>query len=99
MLFGIAASTALLKDFSGVSTHRRTVRHGRFTVDLHVRVRDTLLETTSFSGSGYLHALGQELGSMPDSSFYELVDVVFEWMGRSIGPRNFIKGPYCVLSR
>ena len=92
MIFGVAASTSLLKDFGGTSTHRRTVRHGRFNVDLHMRIRDVQMATTTFSGSGYIHSLGQELGSFTDACYYELVHVIFDWLIRTTGHRSVDQG-------
>ena len=85
MLFGVAASKCLIRDYPGVSTHRRTVNHSKLVVDVHMRIKDSLLVTNAFQGDGYLGSLGQELGSMNDASYQELVGVILEWISAGVG--------------
>ena len=85
MIFGAAAATHLMKHYPGVSTHRRTVRIRGKQVDVHVRVRDGLVASSSFNGPGYLGSLGQELGSMPCGAYDAVVRVVFDWVAMNNG--------------
>ena len=81
MLFGVAASCSLIKRYSGVSAHRRTVLYkDKFVVDTHVRVKDGFLGTSAFVGDTYLHALGSELGSIGDEHYVEIVTSLFAWL-------------------
>ena len=85
MLFGVAASQRLIQEYHGISTHRRTVKFNKMIADVHMRIRDSLLVTNAFRGDGYLGSLGQELGSMNDTSYQELVSVIIEWVTAAVG--------------
>lgn len=84
MLTGSAASSKLMMDFQGKTVHRRTVSVRGYMSDLHVRVRESLLDSSSFGGDGYLSSLGQELGSMPDAVFDALVQLFVEHLALNV---------------
>ena len=69
MLLGTGASSRLMRDFPGMTVHRRTVQLKEFFVDLHMRVREALVATSTFGGEGYLSMLGQELGNMQSGAY------------------------------
>ena len=78
MLYGTAASSRLQQEYGGLTIHRRSVQVHRFFIDLHLRVREGLLGTTTFSGEGYLTMLGKEMGSMPAAVFDSVVSILLE---------------------
>ena len=80
MLVGTAASGKLQTSFTGFTTHRRTVKFRDYLIDLHMRVRDGLVNTGAFSGDGYLSLLGQELGNMPPEAYDGLVEYFLEYL-------------------
>ena len=81
MLVGTAASGKLQSNFTGYTTHRRTVHvKESLLVDLHMRVRDELVNSSTFGGDGYLTLLGQELGSMPADAFHSLVEYFLDYL-------------------
>ena len=80
MLLGTSASRRLQTDYSGLTTHRRTVKSNSVLVDLHMRVRDALVQSSAFDGNGYLTLLGQELGNMPPEAFHALVEFFLDYL-------------------
>ena len=88
MLVGTDAAVCLNKDYHGTTTHRRSVQVKRFLIDLHCRVRDSLMVTSSFNGDGYLHMLGIELGSMDGSVFEILVQAFLDYLALTTPTRK-----------
>ena len=80
MLIGTAASGRLQTDYAGFTTHRRTVHVKSLLIDLHMRVRDSLVNSSAFGGEGYLSLLGQELGNMPSDAFDSLVEFFLNYL-------------------
>ena len=88
MLVGTDAAVCLNKEYHGTTAHRRSVQVKKFLIDLHCRVRDSLMSTTSFNGDGYLHMLGIELGSMDGSVFEILVQSFLDYLAMTTPTRK-----------
>ena len=80
MLLGTGASHRLVRDYPGMTVHRRSVQLKKYFVDLHMRVREALVATPAFGGDGYLSMLGQELRNMQSGAFENLVDYLLEYL-------------------
>ena len=88
MLLGTEAAVCLLKEYPGTTAHRRSVQVKRFLIDLHCRVRDSLMTTSAFNGEGYMNMLGIELGSMNGDVFENVVDSFLEYLAMTSPTRK-----------
>ena len=80
MLLGTNASSRLIRNYSGLTVHRRSVQLKKFFIDLHMRVRESLVQTSAFGGYGYLNMLGQELGNLQGGHYENLVEYFLEYL-------------------
>ena len=93
MLFGEFANQAVEDDLRGISTHRRTVNLHKYLMDVHCRIREVLLGTSSFGGPDYLCSLGQELGALDARTFDEFLRCMLMWMRKEFPNRPIEHGP------
>ena len=94
MLFGETANGAVETELAGVSTHRRSLSLHKYLLDIHIRIRESLLGTSAFGGPEYLYSLGAELGSMDSKTFEEFSRCLLMWLRREYPNRPVESGPF-----